>query len=240
MRSCVAILERRINATPRTAELRDGRGPRDGRDEQVMYVSCLDLEGVLVPEIWLNVAEHTGLDALALTTRDMSDYDQLMRHRLGVIQKNGLRYSDIQRVIAGMAPLDGALEFLDWLRERSQVIILSDTFYQFAGPLMRQLRWPTLFCNELLLHDDGRIGGYRLRQADQKRRAIEALHRLNFVVVAAGDSYNDTTMLAEADRGILFRPPAQMATEFPQYPVTVDYDELRRAFEHAASELNVR
>ncbi len=205
-----------------------------------MYVACLDLEGVLVPEIWLSVAEHTGLDDLAVTTRDIPDYDELMRHRLSVIKKNELRLGEIQKVIAAMAPLGGALEFLTWLRGRSQVIILSDTFYQFAGPLMRQLRWPTLFCHDLLVGGDGRIEGYRLRQPDQKRQAILALHQLNFTVIAAGDSYNDTTMLAEADCGILFRPPDNVTSEFPQYPVALDFSQLRHAFERAESELDVR
>ena len=202
-----------------------------------MYLSCLDLEGVLVPEIWLCVAEHTGIDELRVTTRDIPDYDQLMRHRISVISKNGLRLAEIQQVIDGMTPLPGAVEFLNWLRERSQVIILSDTFYQFAEPLMRQLQWPALFCNYLMIDDDGHIEGYRLRQIDQKRQVVKALHQLNFKIIAAGDSYNDISMLNEADHGILFRPPDSVARQFPQYPVTNDYEQLRVAFGTVAVEL---
>jgi phosphoserine/homoserine phosphotransferase len=206
----------------------------------VVYLSCLDLEGVLVPEIWLCVAEHTGIDALRLTTRDIPDYDQLMQHRISIIDENGLQLAEIRQVIEGMAPLPGAIEFLAWLRQRSQVIVLSDTFYQFAAPLMRQLLWPTLFCNHLTIDDDGQIAGYRLRQVDQKREAVKALHKLNFKIIAAGDSYNDTSMLNEADRGILFRPPDSVAREFSQYPVTHDYEQLRAAFENAELELGNR
>lgn len=191
----------------------------------------------MVPEIWLCVAEHTGIDALRLTTRDIPDYDQLMQHRISIIGDNGMRLTEIQQVIDGMTPLPGAVEFLNWLRQRSQVVILSDTFYQFAAPLMQQLQWPTLFCNHLMIDDDGRIEGYRLRQVDQKRQAVKALHQLNFKIIAAGDSYNDTSMLNEADRGILFRPPNSIATQFPQYPITRDYEQLRAAFESAAAEL---
>lgn len=205
-----------------------------------MYLSCLDLEGVLVPEIWVCVAERTGIDELRMTTRDIPDYDQLMRYRISIISNNGLRLAEIQQVINGMKPLPGAVEFLTWLRQCSQVIILSDTFYQFAGPLMQQLHWPTLFCNYLLIDDDGRIEGYRLRQIDQKRQVVKALHQLNFKIIAAGDSYNDTSMLEEADRGILFRPPDSVVRQFPQYPVTDDYEQLRLAFRNAAAELELR
>lgn len=205
-----------------------------------MYLSCLDLEGVLVPEIWLCVAERTGIDELRVTTRDISDYDQLMRHRLSIISNNGLRLAEIQQVIDGMRPLPGAVEFLNWLRQRSQVIILSDTFYQFARPLMQQLQWPTLFCNNLTIGDDGRIEGYRLRQIDQKRQVVQALHQLNFKIIAAGDSYNDTSMLNEADHGILFRPPDSVAQQFPQFPVTHDYEQLRAAFGTAAAKLGIQ
>ena len=203
-----------------------------------MYVSCLDLEGVLVPEIWMTVAEHAGIHELRVTTRDIPDYDELMRHRLSVIEKNRLRLIDIQKVIDGMTPLQGADTFLCWLRERSQVIILSDTFYEFAAPLMRQLQWPTLFCHHLLIDSDGRVQGYRLRQPDQKREVVRALHALNFKVIAAGDSYNDTAMLEEADHGILFRPPDNVAGAFPQYPVTKEYEEMRLVFETVSAELN--
>ena len=195
-----------------------------------MEIACLDLEGVLVPEIWINVAERTGIEALRATTRDIPDYDVLMRQRLGLLDQHGLRLADIQSVIADMGPLDGALGFIDWLRERFQVVILSDTFYEFAAPLMRQLGWPTLFCHQLEIDADGRVANYRLRQPDQKRRSVQALQSLNFRVIAAGDSYNDTSMLAEADAGILFRPPQNVIDEFPQFPVTRDYDELKSQF----------
>ena len=201
-----------------------------------MIVACLDLEGVLVPEIWIDVAERTGIAELRRTTRDEPDYDKLMRGRIRILAERGLGLSDVQRVIAGMAPLPGANDMLAWLRERFQVVILSDTFYQFAKPLMRQLGEPTLFCNDLDIEAD-RIVGYRLRQPDGKRRAVEALRALNFATIAAGDSYNDTAMLAEADAGILFRPPDNVLAEFPQFPVTRGYEELRAAFERAAEEL---
>jgi phosphoserine/homoserine phosphotransferase len=195
-----------------------------------MEIACLDLEGVLVPEIWINFAERTGIEELRLTTRDVPDYDALMTRRLSILAQHDLGLSDIQQVIGGMAPLPGAGEFLDWLRERTQVVILSDTFYQFASPLMRQLGWPTLFCNRLEIGEGGRVSNYHLRQKDGKRQAVRAFHQLNFRVVAAGDSYNDTTMLSEADAGILFRPPDNVVEEFPQFPVTRSYEELRSEF----------
>ena len=198
-----------------------------------MELACLDLEGVLVPEIWINVAERTGIAALRLTTRDVPDYDELMRGRLALLDQHGLKLSDIQRVIAGMGPLEGAREFLDWLRERFQVVILSDTYYEFAMPLMRQLGWPALFCHRLEVADD-RVVGYTLRQADSKREAVRAFHALNFRVIAAGDSYNDTAMLAEAEAGILFRPPQNVIDEFPQFPVARTFDEMREAFRRAS------
>src|SRR6185436_2557850 len=198
-------------------------------------IACLDMEGVLTPEIWINVAERTGIPALRRTTRDEPDYDKLMRGRLAILDQHQLGLPDIQAVIDGMAPLDGALQFLDWLRSRTQVPILSDTFAQFAQPLMRKLGWPTLFCNSLAVEPSGRISGYRLRIPDGKRRAIEALRAIAFRTVAAGDSYNDTTMLATADAGILFRPPANVIADFPQFPVTTTYDELRAAFVRAAA-----
>ena len=196
-------------------------------------VACLDLEGVLVPEIWIGVAETTGIAELRRTTRDEPDYDKLMRGRLAILEREGLGIADIQKVIAGMRPLDGAPEFLDWLRTQAQVIILSDTFMQFAQPLMAQLGFPTLFCHALVIDEAGRIRDYTLRIADGKRKAVMALKLLNFRVVAAGDSYNDTTMLDEADAGILFRPPDNVIRDFPQFPVTRTYDELRAAFEAA-------
>lgn len=205
-----------------------------------MIVACLDLEGVLVPEIWIGVAERTGIQELRRTTRDEPDYDRLMQGRLRILEEHGLGLPDIQEVIAGMKPLEGASEALAWLRERMQVLILSDTFYQFAEPLMRQLGWPTLFCHDLEIGEGGRITGYRLRQADGKRRAVEALRGLHFQVVAAGDSYNDTGMLGAAHAGILFRPPDNVVREFPQFPVTRSYDELRRAFQEAARSLEAQ
>lgn len=195
-----------------------------------MEIAALDLEGVLVPEIWINVAERTGIDALRATTRDIPDYDELMRQRLRILDEHDLRLPAIQEVIAGLGPLDGALEFTTWLRERFQLVILSDTFYEFAAPLMRQLGWPTLLCHRLESDAEGRVTGYRLRQQDPKRQAVLALQALNYRVIAAGDSYNDTTMLGQADAGILFSPPDNVVAEFPQFPVTRDYDQLRDAF----------
>ena len=199
-----------------------------------MIIACLDLEGVLVPEIWINVAERTGVDALRRTTRDEPDYDKLMSYRLEILEANQLGIAEIQDVIAGLDPLDGAREFMAWLRERWQVVILSDTFYQFAKPLMAKLGHPTLFCHDLEIDERGRIAGYRLRMRDQKRESVRALKALQFRTIAAGASYNDTTMLGEADAGILFRPPDNVIAEFPQYPVTHGYDELRAAFQEAA------
>jgi phosphoserine/homoserine phosphotransferase len=196
-------------------------------------IACLDLEGVLVPEIWINFAERTGIEELRLTTRDVPDYDALMTRRLSILAEHDLGLPDIQQVIGGMSPLAGAKEFLDWLRERTQVVILSDTFYQFAAPLMRQLGWPTLLCHRLEIGEGGRVSNYHLRQKDGKRQAVRAFHQLNFRVIAAGDSYNDTTMLSEADAGILFRPPDNVIEEFPQFPVARNYDELRSEFQRA-------
>ena len=199
-----------------------------------MVFACLDLEGVLVPEIWINVAERTGIDALRITTRDEPDYDVLMKRRLQILAEHDLKLPDIQAVIATLSPLPGAAEFLDALREDFQVLILSDTFYEFADPLMRQLGRPTLLCHRLGVAEDGRIVDYHLRLPDQKRRCVMSLHDLNFKVIAAGDSYNDTNMLNEADAGILFRPPDNVIREFPQFPVTRSYEELRGAFEEGA------
>lgn len=197
---------------------------------------CLDLEGVLVPEIWIAVAERTGIGELRRTTRDEPDYDVLMRYRLDLLERNGLRLPDIQAVIATMAPLPGACEFLDWLRERfSGVIILSDTFAEFAQPLMRQLGFPSLFCHSLVVADDGRITGYRLRMPDQKRASVHALQAVEFRVIAAGDSYNDTAMLLAADAGILFDAPASVVDEFPQLPLARGYEELRREIAAAST-----
>jgi phosphoserine/homoserine phosphotransferase len=192
-----------------------------------MMIACLDLEGVLVPEIWIAFAEKTGIEKLRLTTRDIPDYDELMRGRLKILAENKLGLPDIQEVISGIQPLPGAKEFLDWLKTEFQVIILSDTFYQFAGPLMAQLGHPTLFCHSLVVDGEGRITDYKLRQNDGKTQAVKALKGLNFKTVAAGDSYNDTGMLKEAHRGILFRPPDNVIREFPQFPVTRNYEEFR-------------
>ena len=194
-----------------------------------MQIVCLDLEGVLVPEIWIEFSQRTGIAELAKTTRDEPDYDKLMRGRIDLLGKHGLGLPDIQNVIAAMSPMEGAREFLDWLREQCQVVILSDTYYQFAAPLMRALGYPALFCHELIIEASGRVRDYRLRLPDQKRASVKAFKELNFHTIAAGDSYNDTTMLAEADAGILFCPPANVVAEFPQFPVTRNYDELRRA-----------
>lgn len=199
-----------------------------------MHIACLDLEGVLVPEIWIEFSERTGIPELKATTRDVPDYDVLMRQRLRLLDQHKLGLPDIQTVIAEMRPLPGAAAFLDWLRERYQVVILSDTYYEFAAPLMKQMGYPTLLCHRLETGENGRVVNYHLRQPDQKRMAVKAFHGLNFRVVAAGDSYNDTNMLAEADAGILFCPPANVIAEFPQFPVTRNYDELREAFSRAA------
>mgnify|MGYP003381266124 FL=1 len=197
----------------------------------------MDLEGVLVPEIWINVAQKTGIDALLATTRDIPDYDVLMTQRLRILDEHGLKIQDVQEVIDSLGPLEGALEFLEWLKSEFQVVILSDTFYEFARPLMRQLGYPTLFCHRLGIGSDGRIKAYHLRMPDQKREAVMRFHELNFQVIAAGDSYNDTSMLGEADRGILFCPPQNVIDEFPQFPVTTDYGQLKEAFLEARAAL---
>lgn len=193
-------------------------------------LACLDLEGVLIPEIWIAFAEKTGIEKLRLTTRDIPDYNELMRGRLKILDENNLKLSDIEKVIRGIQPMEGALDCLNWLKSEFQVIILSDTFYQFAGPLMAQLNYPTLFCNDLLVESTGRIADYRLRQKDGKTQAVAAFKSLNFKVIACGDSYNDTGMLKEADAGIFFKPPESIVDEFPQFPVTQNYKELQDAF----------
>lgn len=194
-----------------------------------MKIICLDLEGVLVPEIWIGVAERTGIEELRLTTRDISDYDVLMKRRLEILGEKGLGIGDIHEVIDTLDPLPGALEFLDSVRASVQVAILSDTFYQFAEPLMRKLRWPSLYCNDLEIGGDGRVTGYRLRQPDQKRMAVQAFKALKFDVLAAGDSYNDLSMLTEADAGVLFRPPEKLVAEYPDFPITQTHEELHTA-----------
>ena len=192
-----------------------------------MYIICCDLEGVFVPEIWINVSKKTGIEELRLTTRDIPDYNVLMQKRLKILDEHNLKIKDIQDVIATMDPLEGAKPFLDFLREHSQVIIVSDTFTQFAGPLMKKLNWPTLFCNTLEIEEDGRISGYKLRQHDGKRHVVLALKSLNYEIIAMGDSYNDISMLKEADKGFLFCPPDNIVTEFPEFPVRRDYDGLK-------------
>lgn len=199
-----------------------------------MELACLDLEGVLVPEIWIAFSEATGIKELRATTRDIPDYNVLMKQRLGILDQHGLRINDIQDVIATLKPLPGAIEFVDWLRERFQVIILSDTFYEFSQPLMRQLHWPTLLCHRLITDETGRVVDYKLRQADPKRASVQALHSLNYRVLAAGDSYNDTSMLAEADVGFLIHAPQNVIDEFPQFKSVDSLDELKVAFVEAS------
>jgi phosphoserine/homoserine phosphotransferase len=198
-------------------------------------IACLDLEGVLVPEIWIAFAEKTGIEELKKTTRDEPDYDVLMNYRLDLLRQHGLGMNQIQEVIATLKPLDGAIEFIDWLRERFQVVILSDTFYEFASPLMKQLGYPTLLCHRLETDADGTVTNYRLRQANPKRQAIVALKSLYYRTIAAGDSYNDTTMLGEADAGILFHAPQNVIDEFPQFPAVQTFAALKQEFVRASN-----
>lgn len=200
-----------------------------------MEVACLDLEGVLIPEIWIEFANKVGIEELKATTRDIPDYDELMQQRLRLLNEHGFKIQDIQEVIATLSPLDGAREFIDWLRERFQVIILSDTFYEFSQPLMRQLGFPTLFCHRLITDAEGNVVDYRLRQADPKRQSIRALQTIYYRTIAAGDSYNDTTMLAEADAGILFHAPQNVIDEFPQFPAVHTYEDLKKEFVKASN-----
>jgi phosphoserine/homoserine phosphotransferase len=188
-------------------------------------IVTLDMEGVLTPEIWIAVAERTGIPELRRTTRDEPDYDKLMRYRIDLLDRHGITLSKIQEVIGSLSPLPGAIEFLDSLRAQLQVIILSDTFEQFAQPLMRRLNWPTLFCHRLTVASD-RITGYQLRMTDQKRQSVQALQKLNYQIIAVGDSFNDTTMLAQADHGILFHAPENIVKQFPQFPALNDYPTL--------------
>lgn len=200
-----------------------------------MEIACLDLEGVLVPEIWIAFAEETGIEALKKTTRDEPDYDVLMNYRLDLLRQHGLGMNEIQEVIATLKPLDGAVEFIDWLRERFQVVILSDTFYEFASPLMKQLGYPTLLCHRLESDVNGMVTNYKLRQANPKRQAIVAFKSLYYRTIAAGDSYNDTTMLSEADAGILFHAPQNVIDEFPQFPAVHTFDALKKEFISASN-----
>ncbi len=201
-----------------------------------MYIVCSDLEGVFIPEIWINVAEMTGISELRLTTRDISDYDVLMRKRLQILKDNHLKLSDIQAVIDTMNPLEGAVEFLDWLRSTTQVIVVSDTFKEFAGPMMKKLGWPTLFCHSLTVDASGMIASYDLRQQHAKEKTTLAMKSLNYQIIAMGDSYNDIAMLKAADKGLLFRPPENVIREFPEFPVTHDYDSLKELIQAIINE----
>jgi phosphoserine / homoserine phosphotransferase len=196
-----------------------------------MHIVCSDLEGIFLPEIWIKFAERTGIRELALTTRDISDYDVLMRHRLKILKERGLKLSDIQAVIATMDPLEGALEFLEWIQSVTQILVVSDTFVEFAGPLMKKLGYPTLLCNQLTVESDGSIENYVLRQIDGKKKVVQAMRSLNYKVIAVGDSYNDISMLESADHGILYRPPDNVRREYPAFPVSVNFSELRNKIE---------
>ncbi|QEQ96907.1 bifunctional phosphoserine phosphatase/homoserine phosphotransferase ThrH [Neptunomonas concharum] len=200
-----------------------------------MELACLDLEGVLIPEIWIAFAEETGIEELKATTRDIPDYDVLMKQRLRILDEHGLTLPQIQDTISRLTPLEGACEFIDWLRERFQVVILSDTFYEFAAPLMKQLGYPTLLCHKLEVDEAGRITDYTLRQRDPKRQSVRAFQLLNYRVIATGDSYNDTTMLMQAEAGILFHSPQNVIDEFPQFPAVHTYEELKKEFLKASN-----
>ena len=186
------------------------------------------MEGIFTPEICIQVSKRTGIDELKLTTRDISDYDVLMKRRLGILAEHGLKLKDITDVIETMDPLEGAVEFLDWMRSQTQVIVVSDTYVEFAKPLLKKLGWPTLFCNSLTIAEDGSIADYNLRQKDGKRKTVLSLKKLKYRIIAVGDSYNDITMLKEADAGILFRPPENVKKEYPELPATYNYDELKK------------
>jgi phosphoserine / homoserine phosphotransferase len=203
--------------------------------EVAVEIACLDLEGVLVPEIWIEFAKATGIDELKATTRDIPDYDVLMKQRIRILEQHKLGLKEIQDVIATLKPLDGAVDFVNWLRERFQVIILSDTFYEFSQPLMRQLGFPALFCHRLNIDERGMVVGYTLRQKDPKRQSVLALKTLYYRIIAAGDSYNDTTMLGEADQGILFHAPQNVIDQFPQFPAVHTYEDLKKEFIKASN-----
>lgn len=200
-----------------------------------MELACLDLEGVLIPEIWIAFAEETGIEELKATTRDIPCYDELMQQRLRILDEHGLKLPQIQETISKLAPLEGAVEFINWLRERFQVVILSDTFYEFSQPLMRQLGFPTLLCHKLEVNEEGRITDYTLRQKDPKRQSVRAFQLLNYRVIAAGDSYNDTTMLKQAESGILFHAPDNVISEFPQFPAVQTFEDLKKEFIKASN-----
>lgn len=195
-----------------------------------MKVACIDFEGVLVPEIWVSLAERTAIDELRLTTRDIPDYDQLMRYRLGIMAERGLTYNDIQAAASSLDPLPGAAVFLNWLRANYQVAIISDTFHELAQPLVAKLGFPMILCHQLTIDADGRISGYRLRQTDPKRHAVQAFQSLKYEVVATGDSYNDISMLREANKGMLFQPSEKVTRDHPDIPVANDYEELKAMF----------
>ncbi len=192
-----------------------------------MHVVCSDLEGVWVPEVWINVAEKTGIDKLKYTTRDIKDYDELMQYRLNILSENNLKINDIQRVISSIEPYDGALEMIRWLKKVARLIVVSDTFVEFADPLMEKLERPTLFCHNLNIDNEGNIRGYQLRQKDPKRMVVKALKSINYKVIAFGDSFNDVSMLEEADKPILFSPPQNVIDDYPQFPVVHEYNELK-------------
>ena len=202
-------------------------------------IACLDLEGVLLPEIWIKFAEKTGVEELKLTTRDIPNYDELMNKRLSILKQNDFKLSDIKDVISTLEPLEGAIEFHQWLRSEFQVIILSDTFYQFVSPLMKKLDFPTLFCHQLVIDNNDSISGYKLRQANGKKEAVKAMQSLNFKVVAAGDSYNDIGMLKQADMGILFDPPKNVIDDYPQFPVSNSYEDFKNKLRDCKSSLEI-
>ncbi|MFT4563647.1 MAG: phosphoserine/homoserine phosphotransferase [Gammaproteobacteria bacterium] len=195
-----------------------------------MNIACLDFEGVLVPEIWIGLAQRTGIEALKVTTRDIPDYDELMTYRLDLMRKHDLRFADIQAAAEALEPLDGAEEFLAWLRTEFQVVILSDTYYELAGPLVRKLGYPTMLCHRLEIDAQDRVAGYRLRQPDPKRASVKAFKSLNYRVLAAGDSYNDISMLQEAHFGMLFCPPDKVIADYPEFGVALNYLELKEGF----------
>ncbi|MGD2036024.1 MAG: bifunctional phosphoserine phosphatase/homoserine phosphotransferase ThrH [Bacteroidales bacterium] len=192
-----------------------------------MHVVCCDLEGVWVPEVWINVAKKTGIDALKLTTRDIKDYDELMNYRLKILDEHNLKLKDIQGVIGTLKPLEGALDMINWLKSVTRLIVVSDTFVEFADPLMKQLDYPTLFCHSLEVDENGRITGYKLRQKDPKRQVVKALRSLAYTVIAFGDSYNDVTMLEEADKAFLYKPPQNVIDDYPGFEVAVNYREMK-------------
>ncbi len=196
-----------------------------------LHAVCSDLEGVWVPEVWINVSERTGIPELRLTTRDIKDYDELMQYRLKILKEKNLTLLDIQRVIATIKPLHGALDMINWLKRVTRFIVVSDTFVEFADPLMDQLDRPTLFCHSLEVNSNGIITGYNLRQKDSKRETVKALKSLNYEIIAFGDSYNDINMLLEADQGVLFRPPQNVINDYPQFPVITEYNELKSFLE---------